>query len=169
MVSVGPAPVVKDYQWHLTGLIPGSDPTFMESYYGGHIWIRCSSYSDRPLQEFVLRVSPESFVCTFTLTPVGPLIDGSAGAVLTITRIVKALWSDESNVDLENTPNLHDIPIGQYQMTAALSLPGWQASAFSVPLNADGEEWREAVDVHFEPNSVSWGTEQNIILIGLPD
>ncbi len=169
MVSAGPTPIVKDFQWRLTGLIPGGDPTFMESYYGGHIWIRCNSSSDRPVQEFVLRTSPESFVCTFTLTPVGPLIDGSAGTVLTMVRTVKALWSTEDNVDLENTPNLYDIPIGQYTMTAALAVPGWQANAASVPLNADGEEWQEAVDVSFEPNSVSWGTQQNIILIGLPD
>lgn len=170
MVSAGHEPIVKDFQWRLAGLIPGANSTVADSYYGGSLWIRCSSsVDDDRLKSAILSEGPERSVCTFTLTPAAPLIDGSPGEVLTMTRTVKSLWSTEDDVDLETTPYLYDIPLGQYMLMASLSFPGWPGRTVPVPLNADGGEWQDTVDVSFEPNGVTWGTEQNIILLGLPD
>ncbi len=168
MVSAGSAPVVKDFQWRLTGPIPGGDPTLADSYYGGSLWVRCSGEDDH-IREAILAAGPEHFVCTFTFTPVGPRIDGGPGEVLTMARTVEALWSTETNVDLEATPYLHDIPLGQYTLTASLMSSGLPGRTAPVPISVDGGEWRDTGDISFEPNGVTWGTEQNIILIGLPD
>ncbi len=167
MVSAGPSPVVKDFQWRLTGLIPGGDTTFADSYYGGSLWIRCSGENEQ-LKEAILSGGPERFVCTFTLIPTAPRIDWSPGEVLTVTRTVKSLWSAEDSVDLETTPCLYDIPLGRYTLAATLTFSGWPGRILSVPLYADEQEWQDSVDISFEPNGVSWGTEQNIVLLELP-
>lgn len=168
MASAGSSPTIKDFQWRLTGLIPGGDPTFAGSYYGGSIWIRCSSSNENEQLERVIRSGgSEQFVCTFTLTPTAPLIDGSPGTVLTMTRTVKALWSTEHNVELENSPYLYDIPLGRYTLTACLTFPGRLGRTAPVKLY-DDQGWRDTVDVSFEPDVIS-GTEQNIILVDLPN
>jgi hypothetical protein len=58
---------------------------------------------------------PGSTSVTFTLTPAGPLADGSAGKPVSFTRTVAQLSNSAGK--LETTSTLHDIPLGRYTIT----------------------------------------------------
>jgi hypothetical protein len=107
---------VRNFQWQLKGKRPGSEST---GYYGGTI-----TFDNFPGVYEVDRKAIE-----FTLTPVGPLIDGSAGQTLKIKS------SDGFN--------LYDVPIGRYTLSAsfngsALKLRRWNTTdAFVTSLQVD--------------------------------
>lgn len=89
---------VRNFRWTLSGPVPDSDSS--TTFFGAEVRVMTAAVDDGeqlvPLAES--RVE-------FTLTPTGPLIDGSAGK--TITRTTRAG---------ENM--LYDIPLGHYAVTA---------------------------------------------------
>jgi hypothetical protein len=86
---------VRNFQWKLTGEKPSNPGT----YYGGEIWINPDPESNIYDRENV----------QLTLTPVGPLIDGSAGQ--TLQRSCGAPLTDWY-------AKIKDVPIGRYEITA---------------------------------------------------
>lgn len=106
--------IVKDFVLRLTGLqecITNPDPKNAGNYSGASIAL--------------LHESPKSLPgdakLTLTLTPSGPLADGSTGKPLTFTRTAAALGNLAG--PLETTSILHDIPLGRYRLTGHATLP----------------------------------------------
>lgn len=91
---------IRNFTWKLEGRIPWE----AENYYGGFVMLRGADgfYEDEKDIELVF-------------TPVGPLIDGSAGRTLTI-RCGEDKW--------QNRYELQDIPIGRYKVKATLKKNG---------------------------------------------
>ncbi len=85
---------VRNFQWKLTGHVPDLS---LDLYYGG----MAELFRDPNVDDLGDNENIE-----FTLTPVGPLIDGSAGKVMTL-RAKKRYDSF-----------IRDIPIGRYTVTA---------------------------------------------------
>ncbi|MCD9027119.1 carboxypeptidase-like regulatory domain-containing protein [Luteimonas sp. BDR2-5] len=88
--------VVRDFTWKLEGRTPGNE----YGYYGGFIQLSqaIGFYEDMEAIEL-------------TLTPHGPLIDGSPGKTLRL-RVGDHYWVDRYQVE--------DVPIGRYMVTATL-------------------------------------------------
>ncbi|MBL1407617.1 carboxypeptidase-like regulatory domain-containing protein [Sphingobacterium faecale] len=101
---------VRDFIWKLEGDMPWE----ADAYYGGTVVLTTDYgfYEDEENMEL-------------TFTPIGPLIDGSAGRVLTLHYGEKK-WIHRSE--------LWDIPIGRYRLTAVLKKNGK-----SIPLRI--EDW----------------------------
>lgn len=87
---------VRNFEWRLTG--PAASG-LGQDYYGGTVDFVLSS--DFDLDEVVQRITDVEV----TLTPVGPLIDGSVGRTIT-TR------------PAAGQGQVHDVPIGVYRITA---------------------------------------------------
>jgi hypothetical protein len=105
--------IVKDFALRLTGLmqcLTNPDPKNAGNYSGAAI--RLVHESPKSL--------PGDARITMTLTPTGPLADGSAGKALTFTRTVAALGNLAG--PLETTNTLHDIPLGKYRLTGYATL-----------------------------------------------
>lgn len=86
---------VRNFKWKISGQIPNVVPS---QYYGGSIGIYPADNS----------IIPDNTYIQLTLTPVGPLIDGSAG-----TPIVLGLGQEKWMEPYE----IKDIPIGRYKAT----------------------------------------------------
>jgi hypothetical protein len=93
---------VRNFQWKLTGHIPDLS---LDLYYGGTMEM------SRDLNANELRDNEN---IEFTLTPVGPLIDGSTGNVLKLKA--------KKRYDTF----LKDIPMGRYKVTAVYKPTGEQ-------------------------------------------
>ena len=115
-------------------------------------------YSGAPIELF--HESPKGLPgdaqLTFTLTPTGPLADGGAGKVITMTRSVSALGN--ASGALETTKILHDIPLGRYQLTGFATLPGGARQdlafgSFWAPKSAPAASYA----VSFEPVAMGRG------------
>ncbi|NGM64915.1 carboxypeptidase-like regulatory domain-containing protein [Sphingobacterium sp. SGR-19] len=91
---------VRNFVWKLEGQMPWE----AEGHYGGFVMLRTDYgfYEDEKDIELIF-------------TPVGPLIDGSAGRILTI-RYGGDKWLNRSE--------LQDIPIGRYKVAATLKKNG---------------------------------------------
>lgn len=93
---------VRNFQWKLTGHIPDLS---LDLYYGGTI----EMFRDPNVTDFNDNENIE-----FTLTPVGPLIDGSTGKVLKLRS--------KKRYDTF----LKDVPMGRYAITATYKPTGEQ-------------------------------------------
>lgn len=93
---------VRNFQWKLTGHIPDLS---LDLYYGGTMELS----RDPNMYDLVDAENIE-----FTLTPVGPLIDGSTGKVLKLQA--KKRYQSE----------IKDIPMGRYKVTAVYKPTGEQ-------------------------------------------
>lgn len=93
---------VRNFQWKLTGHVPDLS---LDLYYGGTV----EMYRDPNVDGLNDNENIE-----FTLTPVGPLIDGSAGKTLKVQSAKRY-----------NT-FLKDIPIGRYKISAVYKPTGEQ-------------------------------------------
>ncbi|GAO42656.1 carboxypeptidase-like regulatory domain-containing protein [Flavihumibacter petaseus] len=76
----------------------------------------------------------------YTLTPDGPLIDGSQGAVIVIHEVA-------------NTYKLPDIPIGRYTITAVYKAPGGGSEPVMLKNRYAGGAFSSGITVNFEPSS----------------
>lgn len=107
--------IVADFVLRLTGIHPcntAADPDTYTSYHGAAIQL---------FGRFTGLYSPDAVV-VFTLAPFGPLADGGSGDGLTLTRTVGAFATSAGPI--EETWLLHDIPLGQYDVSAVLVEPG---------------------------------------------
>lgn len=89
---------VRDMQWTLTGLIPGSTD---DTRLGGYLTFFENSPDYIPASEV-----------EFTLTPAGPLVDGSTGAVL----VRNASQFPTAIFGFYNNQGVRDVPVGRYKI-----------------------------------------------------
>lgn len=121
--------VVRNFQWKLSGRVPDWDDDTSESaYFGG-------SVSPMHGGDFQDRYATQQDQIELSLTPVGPLIDGSAGKPL--TKTVPAL-----KVAL-------DIPIGTYRVKATFIGKDGKREALTVSDDRAGSFGNEAT-IHFK-------------------
>ncbi len=93
---------VRNFQWKLTGHIPDLS---LDLYYGGTMEMSRDLNADELWDNENIE---------FTLTPVGPLIDGSTGKVLTLQA--KKRYNEA----------IKDVPMGRYKVTAVYKPTGEQ-------------------------------------------
>ncbi|TDQ82837.1 carboxypeptidase-like regulatory domain-containing protein [Sphingobacterium yanglingense] len=132
---------VRNFTWKLEGRMPWE----AENYYGGFVMLRSGDgfYEDEKDIELVF-------------TPVGPLIDGSAGRTLSI-RYGEDKW--------QNRYELQDIPIGRYKVKAILKKNGTDQ-----PLKV--EDWdkqdglKPEIQLDFLPDPPNRGHNSASIAIG---
>ncbi|WP_300598441.1 carboxypeptidase-like regulatory domain-containing protein [Niabella sp.] len=128
------AGAVRNFQWKLSGAMPE------DGYYGAHIEL---------IGELGMDIDEQSI--EYTLTPVGKLIDGSDGKVLT-------LHTGQPNTPAYN--KLTDIPIGRYTLAAVYVKNGQRqplrlkytlgSSGYQSGLTIDfPETWYEGVAVTY--------------------
>lgn len=91
---------VRNFQWKLTGHMPDLS---LDLYYGGTV----EMFRDLNADDLWDNQNIE-----FTLTPVGPLIDGSTGKVLKLQA--KKQYND----------SIKDVPMGRYKITAVYKPTG---------------------------------------------
>lgn len=90
--------IVRDFVWKIAGSTPGGDAQAPSGYWGGTVLFdKAGDLGDGATIEI-------------TLTPDGPLIDGSTGQPISFTR--KLPWRRKDD------HFLFDIPIGKYKVTA---------------------------------------------------
>lgn len=105
----------RDFQWKLSGLRPDKDPSKESSYYGAAV--------DLNLMEMdAVDAPPDDAVARFTLTPAGPLVDGSEGEILTFERTIGGMQG-RGGGGLDSASLLYDIPLGTYTMRGELNGP----------------------------------------------
>lgn len=133
--------IVQDFVFRLTGLqkcLTNPDPKNEGSYSGASILL--SHQSPKGL--------PGDARLTLTLTPTGPLADGSAGKPVTFTRTAAALVNFAG--PLETTNILHDIPLGRYRLTGYATLPnGSRQDLRFGPWNTNGAAESPVADYAF--------------------
>jgi hypothetical protein len=133
--------IVKDLVLELSGLDICSDevdPTNTGSYNGATVAL----IHNRP------RGLPAETNLVFTMEPVGPLADGSAGRTVTFTRTAAAL--ETTFGPLDGTGSLYDIPLGRYRLSGTATLPDGSTQDLRFALEL-GDVPTESVEVGFEP------------------
>jgi hypothetical protein len=128
----------RNFQWQLTGQI-GNYPT----YFGGTIslWNSYAFYDRAKAVEF-------------TLTPMGPLVDGSEGSVIVQEVLLEAPADDDA---------LHDIPIGSYTLQAVLI--GQDGSRVPIALSSitDTENTQATISVSWQSsNTCGFGSDSGV-------
>ncbi len=128
--------IVRHFVLRLSGAkrcINGPDPDAPGSYHGAYLTAMTGAL-------------PAAAQVVFTLQPLGPLADGSAGRTLAFTRTGAALARGGGPIG--ETAFLHDIPLGRYRVTAAVREPGGRSRPLLLEL-AEGGAAGESVDVAF--------------------
>ncbi len=116
---------VRNFRWQLTGKL-GYTNTFLGA--GLSIWM-----SDIPRET--------SRAVEFTLTPTGPLFDGSRGAVI----VKEAALSYPSSDD-----GLEDLPLGTYKLTAALISKDGRRSPLRIATVRE-QSYKRELDLVWQP------------------
>jgi hypothetical protein len=99
---------VRDFVWRLTGPTPEGDAS-----YGGTVYAYMDFGGSIPIDPQYVQL---------TLTPDGPLVDGSTGAVVTATG-----------------DQIDDVAVGRYVVTASYQEPGQPATDLLVRVRNQGE------------------------------
>ena len=110
---------------------------------------------------------PQDAVVTFTLTPLGPLADGTQGEVLTYTRTGAALQRGRASTP-EEMAYIPDVPLGRWQASAAVRLPDGTtlAGALTTPDGGAGEQ----VEIVFPANRMyPYGVGGLMLGVGLSE
>lgn len=133
-VFSGKVGAVRDFDWRLSGPVDGAivPPTEDRAWWGGTIRL-FPSFSDGVYDR----------VIELTLEPTGPLVDGSTGATVVRT------------VDLADTTFVFDIPLGTYQVSAAIVEPDGGRTPMLVARS--GEPSVASASFEFEPEDWSSG------------
>ncbi|PAP78139.1 hypothetical protein [Rubrivirga marina] len=142
------AGIAENLVWRLSGLRPGETAGVegaygeAQKYYGAQIQVTSEEHGFSGLY------FPAGSTLAVTLTPAGPLVDGSAGAPLTFTKAF----------DRDATSSIHwyltDVPVGPYALAATLTLPdGTPEAVGSKPSLAFSAPFAPATDVRFVPGS----------------
>jgi hypothetical protein len=118
--------LVKDFRLVIGGLKPGEAPDGVNAFFGGAIGLADGS----PDIEHSLKDRFPGSKIRLTLTPAGPLVDGSTGAPVPI------------EVDSAQTrfgaARVQNIPLGAYRATAALVLPNGQTKPLGLSTSFAG-------------------------------
>lgn len=116
----------RNFQWKLTG----ERKAPLTGTYGGNILLTRAVGSELFDSENI----------EYTLTPVGPLIDGSTGGVLKIQ-------------EAPGTYKLPDIPIGRYTVTAVYKSPSGNRPIKLKNRYVNGSAFSPSIQLDFEPDS----------------
>ncbi len=134
--------IVKDFRWNLTGPRPGKSDAMLqgepEAFLGASILLS--------MRRDQMDKQRDGEVVVFTLTPQGPLIDGSTGRTLEMEN--NFAWSTKAD------RYLMDIPLGRYRVTAVIvEASGQHRTPIRLHLPAAGDPplpaGEEAVDLVF--------------------
>lgn len=114
-ISLPSAPgVVRDFALQLTGEIPGGDPSTIQGYYGGKIWLGDGAYNFTSTGYWNhLAAKYPGATVRLTLAPQSALIDGTAGQTLTVSAPVEQVKTGKWFVN---------IPLAVYSASAVLLL-----------------------------------------------
>lgn len=137
--------IVEDFVLRLTGPLscdPGQDLDSNASYHGASI----------QLFDTLEDGSSDGDVIEFTLEPLTPLADGSAGETLTMTRTVGALSTSYGPID--STWVLYDIPLARYRVSATITSAGGSPRPVLVS-TADAPDPAASVEVVFPSMAAS--------------
>jgi hypothetical protein len=99
--------IARDFVLRLSGAkkcIGNPDAADPASYNGAYVTALSSAF-------------PPDALITVSLTPLGPLADGTTGGILTFARSGAALRTNSGPID--QTAVLHDIPLGRYRVPSA--------------------------------------------------
>jgi hypothetical protein len=119
--------IVEDFRLSLTGLkvCEGyKDPQNPGSYLGAAVELLYVSP----------RALPDDTDVTLTLTPDGPLADGTTGTPVVFSRTVAELQTGFGPLD--GTSSLYDIPLAAYQISGDATLPDGSTESFRFRLPA---------------------------------
>lgn len=151
--------VVRNFVLRLSGIAPGYETPPPVSLTTTDTASNRFAFEGCPIKmEFLLNDLPTGSTFQLTLTPNGPLIDGSAGKV--IQRTIRDL----------NTANyyyLYDIPLGLYTASGTLVKPGGSSQPLSIKM------WVPLTSVTSGPTSqrsvsVSWPFDSKYELLHSP-
>ena len=116
---------VRNFRWKLTG----DKPAPLQGKYGMTLYVQPDPDAPSDIENFKL-----------TLTPLGPLVDGSTGKELKVSTS----YAQQSLVE--------DIPLGRYKLTASYEPPGKASRPMVVDAVRMGpQQWADSVTVEFEP------------------
>jgi hypothetical protein len=119
---------VRNFRWQLTGEIGATD-----TFYGAQVQI----------WDFDSDVRAKSRAVEFTLTPTGPLVDGSTGAVIVREAALDYPASDDG---------IYDIPLGTYRMTAELISKDGGRTPLALK-GLDAETYAPEIDLVWQPEA----------------
>ena len=137
--------IVRNFTLRLSGAkrcLPGHDPANPNSYNGAYITAMTSDL-------------PDDAVITFTLTPLGPLADGTVGRPLTFTRSGAALRGGGRSI--AESQFLHDIPLGRYRVAAEVRHANGTREGTTLALNDGGDTSGSTLDITFQANVLGGG------------
>jgi hypothetical protein len=129
--------IVKDFCLAMGGLKPGANPQEIASYYGGGMNVTGPTY-EVTRGSFSAR-HPGATV-QLTLTPQGPMVDGSRREPFKIDIVV---------ADLDYGTRLGKIAVGAYRVTASLQEKNGTKLALQCARSFDGK-YDNAVDIFWE-------------------
>ncbi len=146
--------IARDFVWKLSGFEPGGLKENYFSYYGGNIQM---SYRTPDDAQFYGIPYPEESVATFTLTPTGPLADGSQGKPIKFERTAADL--DRSDGAIDDTSNLYDIPLGPYTLTGTLKTPDGTSVPLVFRTAYTQEQFAPSVEVNWTKPAITGGAD----------
>jgi hypothetical protein len=114
--------VVKNFVWKIAGLKPHADKSRPSSYYGAGVELMDSRGYDQGRR---LADRHPGAKVVITLTPRGPLLDGSKGKPVNLETDVAAMAAFAR-------PTYPDIPLGAYVATAVAVTPGGARAALNI-------------------------------------
>ena len=137
--------VTRDFRLKLSGLVPGGDPAYADSYYGGKIAVCDGAYffGQNGTTNNLATKYPGATVM-FILTPKSPCIDGSPAQIAQINIAVEDLRS--------SSEYLVNSPLARYYLSALLK----KVTGQQIPLklnftNAATGAHYDFLDVSFSP------------------
>ena len=157
--------VVEAFVWQVAGRRPGrdgGDGTYPGDYYGGSLWVQDANLFESSDSDLLLANRyPEDARIVLSLSPRGPLVDGSPGRefVAELDLSGKSLANRASQIGY-----VVDVPLGSYVATAAVVDPegGETPLLLSTSYAGDGTsaptleiDFRPAGDYWFDPSDLT--------------
>lgn len=133
--------IVRDYRWALTGVKAGLKPDHYVNFYGGHITLEDGSPGG--WGHLLKDRTPPGTKFRLTLSPTGPLIDGSEGRPMQLEMDVAVLASGARD-------GIATVPIGVYKAAAELVAPGGGTQRLRLtpdPVNIRGSD---SLEIHWK-------------------
>ncbi len=157
-----------DFQWRLSGLsaYSGAGATKPLDFYGASIELSycglpAEAYCRSSYTDLTPGAAPAGSQISVTLTPTGPLVDGSAGKPVVFQFPVSPLRPDYPGgvgggrlVLGQNweyhSKDMNDIPLGTYMLSVTATLPDGRTQPLKVGLNGSDVEYGQ-VPITFTP------------------